>query len=108
MLKKIILAVMLVAATVVLGGFSTSEATEVGDTLPKWVLIHDVHYVTDGETLDEITKAYMAKNTYGLRNFKEFREGIIELNGLRGKTKLYAGQELNINYWVTPEEVLNR
>ena len=108
MLKKIILAVMLVAATVVLSGFSTSEAAEVGDTLPKWVLIHDVHYVTDGETLDEITKAYMAKNTYGPRDFKEFREGIIELNGLRGKTDLHAGQELNINYWVTPEEVLNR
>ena len=107
MLKKFIMVVMLVAATVVLSGFSTSEATE-GDATPKWVLIHDVHYVMDGETLDEITKAYMAKNTYGPRDFKEFREGIIELNGLRGKTDLHAGQELNINYWVTPEEVLNR
>lgn len=108
MLKKFIMVVILLTATVVLSGFSTSEAAEVGDTLPKWVLIHDVHYVTDGETLDEITKAYMAKNTYGPRDFKEFREGIIELNGLRGKTDLHAGQELNINYWVTPEEVLNR
>ena len=106
MLKKFIMVVMLLAATVVFSGFSTSEAAEVGDT--KWVLIHDVHYVTDGATLDEITKAYMAKNTYGPRDFKEFREGIIELNGLRGKTDLHAGQELNINYWVTPEEVLNR
>ena len=102
MLKKIVLIGLIVAATI-FSGFSTSEATE-GDA--KWVLIHDVHYVMDGETLDEITKAYMAKNTYGPRDFKEFREGIIELNGLRGKTKLYAGQELNINYWVTPEEVL--
>lgn len=108
MLKKFIMVVILLTATVVLSGFSTSEAAEVGDTLPKWVLIHDVHYVTDGETLDEITKAYMAKNTYGPRDFTEFREGIIELNGLRGKTDLHAGQELNINYWVTPEEVLNR
>ena len=105
MLKKIILAVMLVAATVVLSGFSTSEATEVGGTLPKWVLIHDVHYVVEGETLDGITKTYMKKNTYGPRGFEEFREGIIELNGLRGKT-IYAGQELNINYWVTPEDIL--
>lgn len=106
MLKKIILAVMLVAATVVLSGFSTSEAAEVGDT--KWVLIHDVHYVMNGEDLDSITRVYMKKNTYGHRGFEEFREGIIELNGLRGKTDLHAGQELNINYWVTPEEVLNR
>lgn len=106
MLKKFIMVVLLIA-TVVLSGFNTSEAAEVGDAL-KWVLIHDVHYVTDGETLDEITKAYMAKNTYGPRDFKEFREGIIELNGLRGKTDLHAGQELRINYWVTPEEILSR
>lgn len=108
MLKKIILAVMLVAATVVFSGFSTSEAAEVGDTLPKWVLIHDVHYVMNGEDLDSITRVYMKKNTYGHRGFEEFREGIIELNDLRGKTELHAGQELKINYWVTPEEVLNR
>lgn len=106
--KKIVLIGGLIVAATIFSGFSTSEATEGGDTLPKWVLIHDVHYVTDGETLDEITKAYMAKNTYGPRDFKEFREGIIELNGLRGKTDLHAGQELNINYWVTSEEVLNR
>ena len=48
----------------------------------------------------------MKKNTYGPRDFKEFREGIIELNNLRGKTKLYTGQELSINYWVTPEDIL--
>ena len=98
MLKKIILAVMLLAATVVLSGFTEAAA-------PRWVLIHDVHYVVEGETLDGITKTYMKKNTYGPRGFEEFREGIIELNGLRGKT-IYAGQELNINYWVTPEDIL--
>ena len=106
--KKIVLIGLLLAAATIFSGFGVSEAAEGGDTLPKWVLIHDVHYVMDGEDLDQITKAYMVKNTYGPRDFKEFREGIIELNGLRGKTKLYAGQELNINYWVTPEEVLNR
>lgn len=101
MLKKIILAVMLVAATVILSGFSTSEAA-----MPKWVLIHDVHYVMDGETLDQIARDYMAKNTYGPREFKEFREGIIELNNLRGKTELHTGQELSINYWVKPEDII--
>lgn len=98
MLKKIILAVMLVAATVVFSGFSEAAA-------PRWVLIHDVHYVMNGEDLDSITKAYMQKNTYGPRGFEEFREGIIELNNLRGKT-VYPGQELNINYWVTPEDII--
>lgn len=105
--KKIVLIGGLLAAATIFSGFSTSEATE-GDATPKWVLIHDVHYVTDGETLDEITKAYMAKNTYGPRDFKEFREGIIELNGIRGKTELHIGQELRINYWVTPEEILSK
>lgn len=42
----------LLAAATIFSGFSTSEATEVGDTMPKWVLIHDVHYVTDDEDLD--------------------------------------------------------
>ena len=106
--KKIVLIGGLLAAATIFSGFSTSEATEVGDTMPKWVLIHDVHYVTDDEDLDSITRVYMKKNTYGHREFKEFREGIIELNGLRGKTELHIGQELRINYWVTPEEVLNR
>lgn len=101
MLKKFIMVVVLIMATVVFTGFSEAA-------IPKWVLIHDVHHVVEGETLDEITRTYMAKNTYGPREFNEFREGIIELNGLRGKTDLHAGQELNINYWVTPEEVLNR
>ena len=103
MLKKIILTGSLLMAATIFSGFNSSEATT-----PQWVLIHDVHYVMDDEDLDSITRVYMKKNTYGHREFKEFREGIIELNGLRGKTKLHAGQELNINYWVTPEEVLNR
>lgn len=107
MLKKFIMVVLL-TATVVLSGFSTSEAAEVGDTLPKWVLIHDVHYVVENETLDSITRVYMKKNTYGPRGFEEFREGIIDLNNLHDNQTVHPGQELRINYWVTPEEVLNR
>lgn len=103
--KKIVLIGGLLAAATIFSGFGVSEAAEGGDTLPKWVLIHDVHYVMNGEDLDQITKTYMAKNTYGLREFKEFREGIIELNGLRGKT-VYPGQELSINYWVRPEDII--
>lgn len=102
MLKKIMMVVMLITVTVVLTGFSATEAA-----MPKWVLIHDVHHVVEGETLDEITRTFMAKNTYGPRGFEEFREGIVDLNNLRG-TDVHPGQELRINYWVTPEDILNR
>ena len=108
MLKKILMVVMLLTTTVVFTGFSEAEAAEAGDALPKWVLIHDVHYVMDGEDLDQIAKAYMKKNTYGPRGFEEFREGIIELNGLRDNPVVYTGQELRINYWIKPEEILNK
>lgn len=101
MLKKIILVVTLLTATVVFTGFSEAA-------MPKWVLIHDAHHVVEGETLDSITRDYMKKNTYGPRGFDEFREGIIDLNNLRGDPVVHPGQELRINYWVTPEEILNR
>lgn len=65
----------------------------------NWVLIQDVHYVQEGETLDEITRTYMKKNTYGVREFYEFREGIIELNNLHDN-HVVPGQKLRINYWV--------
>lgn len=64
----------------------------------NWVLVQDVHLVQEGETLDGITRDYMKKNTYGTREFMEFREGIIELNNLHGE--VVPGQKLRINYWV--------
>lgn len=81
MLKNFILVVTLVMTFVV-----------------NWVLIQDIHQVMEGETLDSITRDYMKKNTYGDREFKEFREGIIELNNLHGE--VVPGQKLRINYWV--------
>ena len=101
MLKKIVMVVMLLTTAVVLSGFSEAA-------MPKWVLIHDAHHVVEGETLDSITRVYMKKNTYGPRGFEEFREGIIDLNNLRDNQTVHPGQELRINYWVTPEEILNR
>lgn len=99
MLKKFIMVVMLLTATVVFTGFTEAA-------MPKWVLIHDAHHVVEGETLDSITRDYMSKNTYGPRGFEEFREGIIELNGLHETKELHFGQELKINYWVRPEDIL--
>lgn len=100
MLKKFILLAMLVMTAFVFSGFSEAAT-------PKWVLIQDVHHVQEGETLDGITRVYIKKNTYGTREFQEFREGIIELNNLHEKN-INPGQELRINYWVIPEEILNR
>ena len=68
----------------------------------NWVLVQDVHQVIEGETLDGITRDYMKKNTYGTREFHEFREGIIELNNLHGE--VVPGQKLRINYWITEED----
>lgn len=103
MLKKFVMVVMLITAAISFSSFG--EAAEAA--MPKWVLIHDVHHVVEGETLDGITRDYMAKNTYGPRGFEEFREGIIDLNNLRGED-VHPGQELRINYWVTPEDILSR
>ena len=64
----------------------------------NWILVQDVHQVIEGETLDGIARDYMKKNTYGTRDFYEFREGIIELNNLHGE--VHPGQKLRINYWV--------
>lgn len=100
MLKRIVLVVVLVMSTFIFSSFT--EAAN-----PQWVLIQDTHYVQECETLDGITRDYMKKNSYGAREFNEFRQGIIELNNL-SEPKVNPGQELKINYWVKPEDILNR
>lgn len=44
------------------------------------VYVQEIYQVDKNETLDTITDKYMKKNTYGKREHKEFRQGIIELN----------------------------
>lgn len=68
------------------------------------VLITETCTVAAGDTLDGIAARYMAKNNYGPRDVREFRQGIIELNydllGSRDNQALiYPGDRLRINYW---------
>lgn len=68
------------------------------------VLVTETCTVAQGDTLDTIAARYMAKNSYGARDIREFRQGIIELNyellGNRENPALiYPGDKLKVNYW---------
>lgn len=57
--------------------------------------------VKQGDTLDEITSRFMGLNTYGDRNFYEFKEGIKERNpqAFVNGEYLRANEVLVINVW---------
>lgn len=67
----------------------------------------ETYLVQYGDTLDNITSEYMKKNTYGKRDFDEFKQGIIELNMDKYPRirygEIYAGERLEINYWIRKE-----
>ena len=68
-------------------------------------MITDTYVVNEGDTLWDISRKYMDKNTYGPRDIREFKEGIIELNydsvfADRKDGEIYPGDTLKINYWV--------
>lgn len=69
----------------------------------SYELVEAVHITAVNESLDDIAKIYMQKNTYAEREFKEFRSGIIELNPWLLDRGLKAGDELRINYWTKGE-----
>ena len=87
---------ILVFMFLVVIGFSTCFAS-------GYTLVQDSYVVQAGENLETITVSYMEKNTYGLREFKEFQSGIIEINPWLLEREIQAGDVLNINYWVTAE-----
>lgn len=61
-------------------------------------LVEEKYIVKDGDTLDSITHEFIIKNTYGIREFREFREGIKEVNEIIDDT-VHPGQVLQIFYW---------
>ena len=42
----------------------------------------------------------MAKNTYGPRELKEFKSGIVQLNTWLLSRDVQAGDKVKVNYWV--------
>ena len=65
-----------------------------------WKLIEDEHMIQEGETLDSIAADYIKLNTYGQRELREFKSGIIELNYSVLKDGLVPGTIIQINYWI--------
>jgi hypothetical protein len=66
---------------------------------PQRELVKVIHIVKSGETLDEIARFYLPPD----REFKEFREGIYELNYDKLKDRpvyeVRKGDYLNIQFW---------
>lgn len=70
-------------------------------------LITEIYIVQPGDTLDGIAEKFIVKNTYSERNFKEFKEGIKEINARvfagRHEHYLVVGEKLTIKYFVKKE-----
>lgn len=62
------------------------------------ILCEEEYTVKEGDTLDSIAREFIEKNTYSIREFKEFREGIKESNNMTDNN-IYVGQVLIIHYW---------
>jgi hypothetical protein len=70
----------------------------------SYALVEDAYTAKYGDSLNSIALTYMSKNTYGAREFKEFKAGIIELNPWLLERDIRPGDKVRINYWVEVEE----
>lgn len=67
---------------------------------PPYEYIEEVYTVQEGDSLQGIAKDFMAKNTYGAREIREFTEGIREANPWLLDREAVAGDKLTICYWI--------
>ena len=67
-------------------------------------LVEAEYSVQAGDSLDSIAEAYMAKNTYGPREIREFKSGIVQLNDWLLTRDVQAGDTVKVNYWVSEAE----
>lgn len=98
-IKKAIVGIALVAASLTACGFDKSNDFE---------LVSESYTVKSGDTLWDISSKYIEKNTYGKRDIREFTHGIIELNydevfKDRKPGEIHVGDDLKINYFVKKE-----
>lgn len=94
-MKKVVIALLMAALFVSAG--NVSEAAEVDHR--SWTVVHVSYEAQEGDTLDSIAETYVQKNTYGVRDVSEFKEGIRELNDWLLTRDLKKGDVLRINYW---------
>ena len=62
--------------------------------------VKERYRASEEDTLDSITEEYIMKNTYGQRDFVEFRQGIIEMNPWLTKDYKFTDEILTICYWI--------
>ena len=67
-------------------------------------LVEAEYTVQAGDSLESIAQAYMEKNTYGPRELKEFKSGIVQLKDWLLTRDLQAGDNVKVNYWVSQAE----
>ena len=96
--KDIVCAGLLLAGAFMCLGYSDDAKPPAGAKL-----VTETYVVRQGDTLDAIAWQYMEKNTYGPRDVREFREGIIEGNwdlfSKQGRSVIHPGDALKITYW---------
>lgn len=64
-------------------------------------LVEAEYIVQAGDSLDTIAETYIKKNTYGPRELREFKSGIVQLNTWLMSRDVQAGDIVRINYWVS-------
>ena len=63
-------------------------------------LVEAEYTVQTGVSLDTTAEAYMEKKTYGPRELREFKSGIVQLNEWLIGRDVQAGDIIKINYWI--------
>jgi len=97
MKKAVLVAISLFLLTSVANAMTPGEKA--------YCLVTENYTVQNNDTLDSITRRYIVKNTYGKREFHEFRDGIIELNyDIFKQRDIRKGDNLVITYWIPNED----
>jgi hypothetical protein len=66
-----------------------------------YTYITETYTVTGSDTLQSIAERFITKNTGTVREIREFKEGIRELNfDVIGNGEVRAGEILKIGYWI--------
>ena len=96
-MKKIIITILIFLICNV--GYASSNIQVINEG-KHYKCIQEIYTVTKDDTLDTITIKFMNKNTYGPREFYEFREGIIENNLQLCNRDVIENEKLVIIYWI--------